>query len=152
MIHSSVKILPGAKVIGDVKIAQNSSIWFNAVVRGDIGSIIIGSSSNVQDNCVIHSPAEIGDYVSIGHAAVVHGCHIHDNCLIGMNSTILDGAKIGKNSIVGAGAVVTEGKEFPDGSLILGVPAKAVRELTPEEIKAIKDNALSYVELAQKEE
>lgn len=153
MIHESVRIFPGAKVMGDVRIAKLSSIWFNAVLRGDIEYINIGKCSNIQDNCVVHTsnkyPVEIGDYVSIGHAAVLHGCRIHDNCLVGINSTILNGTKIRKNSIVGAGAVVTEGKEFPKGSLILGVPAMAVRQLNKEEIENIKNNALRYVELAK---
>lgn len=152
MIHESVKIFPGAKVIGEVKIAENGSIWYNAVVRGDIGSIEIGKYSNVQDNCVVHSPAVIGDYVTVGHAAVVHACRIENNCLIGMNSTILDGAVIGKNSIVGDGAVVTQGKEFPEGSLIMGIPAKVVRPLTQEQIANLKKHAVSYAELAQKGE
>jgi len=150
MIHESVKIFPGAKVIGDVKIAENASVWYNAVIRGDIGSIEIGKYSNVQDNCVVHSPAVIGDYVTIGHAAVVHACRIEDNCLIGMNSTILDDAVIEKNSIVGAGALVTQGKEFEDGSLIMGVPAKPVRSLSPEEIENLKKHAIKYSQLAQK--
>jgi carbonic anhydrase/acetyltransferase-like protein (isoleucine patch superfamily) len=148
MIASNVKIFPGAQVMGDVEINEKSSIWYNAVVRGDIGSIKIGKYSNIQDNCVVHSPTVIGDYVTVGHAAVVHACQIEDNCLIGMNSTILDGAKIGANSIVGAGAVVTQGKEFPEGSLIMGIPAKAVRELGEDEIENLKKHAVRYAELA----
>lgn len=151
-VHKSVKIFEGAKIIGNVKIYAKSSIWFNAVLRGDIEPITIGKCSNVQDNCVVHSsknfPVTLGDYVSIGHAAVVHGCEIGDNCLIGMNSTILNGVKIGRNCIVGAGAVVTEGKEFEEGSLILGIPAKAVRKLTDNEIDSVKDNAVRYTKLA----
>lgn len=128
------KILPGAKVIGDVKIGKKSSVWYNAVIRGDLAPIKIGSYSNIQDNCVIHVTdkhgVKIGDYVSVGHGAILHGCKIKDNVLIGMNATVLNAAVINENSIVGAGAVVTENKEFPPGSLILGVPAKVVRELT----------------------
>lgn len=124
-IDGSVKIFEGAKIIGNVNIDAESSVWFNAVLRGDIDSITMGKYSNVQDNCVIHTskdhPVKLGDYVSVGHAAVLHGCEIEDNCLIGMNSTVLNGAKIGKNSIIGAGAVVTEGKKFDEGSLILGI-------------------------------
>ncbi|MDP3035874.1 MAG: gamma carbonic anhydrase family protein, partial [Methanobacteriaceae archaeon] len=126
---------------------------YNAVIRGDIESIIIGNFSNVQDNCVVHSsreyPVELGDYVSIGHGAVVHGCKLGENVLVGMNATILNGAEIGENSIIGAGAVVTEGKKFPPESLIIGLPAKAVRTLSEEQIKSIKDNALRYVELSK---
>ena len=149
MIHKSVKIFPGAKVVGDVKIGERSAIWYNAVVRGDMGSITIGKYSNIQDNCVVHSPAVVGDYVTVGHAAVVHACIIHDKCLIGMNSTILDAAKINKNSVVAAGAVVTQGKEFPPGTLIMGVPAKAVRELNKEEMENIKNHAIRYAKLAK---
>ncbi|MBM4241352.1 MAG: gamma carbonic anhydrase family protein [Euryarchaeota archaeon] len=155
MIHESVKIFPGAKVIENVEIGKLSSIWFNAVVRGDIEPITIGKYSNIQDNCVVHTskdyPVEIGDYVSVGHAAILHGCSVGDNCLIGINSTVLNGAKIRKNSIVGAGAVVTEGKKFSEGSLILGVPAKAVRQLQEEEIGNMKNNAIRYMELAKSE-
>lgn len=152
-VHESVKIFEGAKIIKNVKIDEDSSVWYNAVIRGDMSSITIGKCSNIQDNCVIHSsydfPVILGDYVSVGHAAVLHGCKIGDNSLIGINSTILNGAKIGKNSIVGAGAVVTEGKEFQDESLILGVPAKAVRKLKEEEIERVKENALRYKRVAQ---
>jgi carbonic anhydrase/acetyltransferase-like protein (isoleucine patch superfamily) len=109
VIHESVRIFPGAQVVGDVKIGEKSAVWYNAVVRGDMGGITIGRYSNVQDNCVIHSPAELGDHVTVGHAAVVHACKIRDNCLIGMNSTILDDAIINSNSIVAAGATVTPG-------------------------------------------
>ena len=152
-LHKSVRIFEGAKIVGNVKIDTESSIWFNAVLRGDIELITIGNHSNIQDNCVVHSsknfPVNLGNYVSVGHAAVLHGCEIGDNCLVGMNSTILNGVKIGKNCIVGAGAVVTEGKEFDDGSLILGVPAKAVRKLTGGEIDSIKDNAVRYTILSK---
>jgi len=152
MIYSSVKIFKGAQVIGRVNIARESAVWYNAVIRGDIEEISIGEYSNIQDNCVLHSsrdyPLKIGSYVSVGHAAVIHGATIQDNCLIGMNSTLLNGSVIGKNSIVGAGAVVTEGKKFPKNSLILGMPAKAVRKLETQEIKAVNDNALRYAQLA----
>lgn len=149
MIHRTVKLFSGAKIVGEVKIGQNSSVWYNAVIRGDMGSITIGESSNIQDNSVVHSPAKIGDFVTVGHSAVVHACTVEENCIIGINSTILDGAVIRKNSIVGASALVTAGKEFPEGSLILGVPARAVRQLGQEEISRIKDNALRYVELSR---
>ncbi len=149
MIHRTVKLFSGAKIVGEVKIGQNSSVWYNAVIRGDMGSITIGESSNIQDNSVVHSPAKIGDFVTVGHSAVVHACTVEENCIIGINSTILDGAIIRKNSIVGASALVTAGKEFPEASLILGVPARAVRQLGQEEISRIKDNALRYVELSR---
>ena len=149
MIHRTVKLFSGAKIVGEVKIGQNSSVWYNAVIRGDMGSITIGESSNIQDNSVVHSPAKIGDFVTVGHSAVVHACTVEENCIIGINSTILDGAIIRKNSFVGASALVTAGKEFPEASLILGVPARAVRQLGQEEISRIKDNALRYVELSR---
>ena len=154
-VDKSVKTFEGSKIIGNVKIDAESSIWYNAVLRGDIESITIGKYSNVQDNCVIHSsknyPVELGDHVTVGHAAVLHGCKIEDNCLVGMNATVLNGAKIMKNCIVGAGALVTEGKEFEEGSLILGAPARAVRKLTDEEIEGIKDHAVRYAKLAKNE-
>lgn len=154
-VDKSVKTFEGSKIIGNVKIDAESSIWYNAVLRGDIESITIGKYSNVQDNCVVHSsknyPVELGDHVTVGHAAVLHGCKIEDNCLIGMNATVLNGAKIMKNCIVGAGALVTEGKEFEEGSLILGAPARAVRKLTDEEIEGIKDHAVRYAKLAKNE-
>jgi len=154
MIHPSTMIFPGVHVTGNVFIGEKSSIWYNAVIRGDIEAITIGRFSNVQDNCVLHSskgfPLYIGDYVSVGHAAVLHGCEVDDNCIIGMNTTILNGSHIQKNSIVAAGSVVTGGKVFPEDSLIMGVPARVVRELEEEEIKGIKDNALRYLKLSQK--
>ena len=154
MINPTVKILKGAQVLGDVNIGMKSSVWYNAVIRGDIEDINIGEFSNVQDNCVLHTskdfPLNIGSYVSVGHSAVLHGTTINDNCLIGMNSTLLNGSVIGQNSVVGAGAVVTEGKKFPEGSLLLGMPARMIRKLEPYEIKSVKDNALRYAELADK--
>lgn len=152
-IKESAVILDGAHVIGDVELDENVSVWFGAVLRGDVSSIKIGKNSNVQDNCVVHCskdfPVEIGENVSIGHGAVIHGCTIEDNVLIGMNATVLNGAKIGKNSIVGAGAVVTEGKEFPENSLILGLPARAVREITPEQTQHILNNSQNYLNLSK---
>ena len=154
MIHPSVKILKGAKVLGNINIGRQSSVWYNAVIRGDIEDINIAEYSNIQDNCVLHTskgfPLQIGSHVSVGHAAVLHGTKIQDNCLIGMNATLLNGSVIGADSIVGAGAVVTEGKKFPDRSLILGMPAKMVRKLETREVQSIKDNALRYAELASK--
>jgi len=148
------KVFNGAKIIGEVEIGDNSSIWYNAVVRGDIEPIKIGSYSNIQDNCVVHTSKGfkviIGDYVSVGHAAVLHGCRIKDNVLVGMNATILNGSTIQENSIIGAGTIVTEGKEFPPESLILGVPGRFIRKLTIEEINSIKENALRYSKLAGK--
>ncbi len=152
-INKSVVVLKGTVIDGNVNIDEKSSVWFNAVLRGDIEPLNIGKFSNIQDNCVLHSskgyPLIIGDHVSVGHAAILHGCTVGDNCLIGMNATVLNGAAIKKNSIVGAGAVVTEGREFPEKSLILGVPAKSVRTLQNEEVKNIKDNAINYARMAR---
>lgn len=149
----SVIICPGAQVLGDVELGENASVWHGAVIRGDVAPIKIGNNSNVQDNCVIHCsdefPVVVKDNVSIGHGAVIHGCTLEDNVLIGMNATVLNGAHINKNCIVGAGAVVSEGKEFPEGSLILGVPAKAVKQLTPEQVAHIQENADKYCEISK---
>ena len=149
----SVIICPGAQVIGDVELGEDVSIWHGAVLRGDTDSITIGDNSNVQDNCVVHCtkgfPVVVKKNVSVGHGAVIHGCTLEDNVLIGMNATVLNGAHIGKNSIVGAGAVVSEGKEFPERSLILGVPAKVVKELSDEQVQSIQDNADNYVKLSK---
>jgi carbonic anhydrase/acetyltransferase-like protein (isoleucine patch superfamily) len=154
MVNDNFFLLKGAIIDGNVNLNEKSSIWFNAVVRGDIEPVTIGRHSNIQDNCVLHSskgyPLNIGNMVSVGHAAVLHGCTIEDNCIIGMNSTVLNGAIIKKNSIIAAGAVVTENREFPEGCLILGIPAKAVRKLKKDEIKTIKDTANRYVEMALK--
>ncbi len=152
-INDNAVIFPGAHVICDVELEENVSVWYGAVVRGDVAPIKIGKNSNVQDNCVLHAtkgkPLTIGENVTIGHGAVVHGCTLEDNVLVGMNATILNDAHIGKNSIVGAGAVVSEGKEFPEGSLILGVPAKLVKECNQEQIESIKENADHYVRLSK---
>ena len=151
-MSDEAKVFDGAKIIGDVKLSKESSIWYNAVVRADIESVSIGERSNVQDNCTVHvsegKPVSIGKNVSIGHNAIIHGCTIDDDVLVGMGAIILNGAHIRKNCLVGAGALVTENKDFPEGSLIIGSPAKAIRQLTDDEIKNIKDNADEYVNLA----
>jgi len=136
-IHPSVFVADGAQIWGDVEIGANSSVWFGAVIRGDEGKVIIGEETNIQDNCVLHSdlnlPVIIGNRVTIGHGSVVRACQIGDNTMIGMNSTIMSGVAIGKNSVVGAHSLVTYNEKFHDNSLILGVPAKRVRDATPEE-------------------
>ncbi|MBQ6218458.1 MAG: gamma carbonic anhydrase family protein [Methanosphaera sp.] len=151
-MSDKTKIYDGAKLIGDVTLNDEVAIWYNAIVRGDIEPIKIGKRSNVQDNCTIHvskdKPVTIGESVSIGHGAIIHGCTIEDNVLIGMGAIILNGAHIAKNCLVGAGALITENKEFPEGSLIIGSPAKAIRKLSEEEIKGITENADNYVKLA----
>ena len=151
-IDSNVFIAPGAQIIGDVNIKSGSSIWYNAVLRGDEGAICIGSNTNIQDLVMVHvsknTSTVIGNNVTVGHGAIIHGCTIEDNVLIGMGSIILDRAQIGKNSIVGAGSLVTQGKYFPEGSLILGSPAKVKRPLTEEEIENVQSSAKNYAALA----
>jgi len=153
VVEEDVFLAPGCQIIGDVKIAKGSSIWYNATLRADIGSITIGEFTNVQDNSVIHIDTEyptiIGCYVTIGHNAIIHGCEISDNCLIGMGATILNGAKIGEGCLIGAGALVTENKIIPPKSLALGVPAKVIRKLTDEEFEQIKEHAKEYYNLAK---
>ncbi len=160
-ISSSAWVAPGATVVGDVEIGDECSIWFGVVIRGDVHKIRIGKRVSVQDLSMIHvthykkpdksdgSPTIIGDDVTIGHKVMLHGCTIEDGCLIGMSATILDDAVIGKESIVGAGALVTKGKKFPPRSLILGSPAKVVRELTEEEVKELYNSAKRYVKFMQ---
>ena len=153
-INENAYVSESVDIIGDVKVEENVSIWFGARLRADMNKIVIGANSNIQENAVVHvdieSPVIIGENVTIGHSAIIHGCNISNNVLVGMGSTILNNAKISKNSIVGAGALVTQGKEFEEGVLILGNPAKAVRKLSEEEIKSIKRSADNYVALSKK--
>ena len=149
LIDKSVFIADGAKVIGNIEIGKDSSVWFNAVIRADLDEVKIGDNSNVQDNAVIHTSdgfgVSIGDNVTIGHGAIIHGCTIKDNVMIGMGAIVLNGAVIEENCIIGAGALVPQGKVIPAGSLAFGNPVKIVRQLTDKEIESIKDNAISYV-------
>jgi carbonic anhydrase/acetyltransferase-like protein (isoleucine patch superfamily) len=142
-------IAPDAQVIGRVRLEQDGSIWFGAVLRGDNEEIVIGTRSNVQDGALLHTdpgyPLTIGADCTIGHHAILHGCTIADNSLVGMGATLLNGAKIGRNSLVGANALVTEGKEFPDNSLIVGSPAKLVRTLDAEVVARLRESAAVYV-------
>ena len=146
-------VAPSATVIGDVTLGLQSSVFYGAVLRGDIARIVVGEGSNIQDNAVVHLAddfdAVIGAWCTIGHAAIVHACTIEDECLIGMGSTILDGARIGARSIVGAGAVVTQRMVVPPGSMVLGTPAKVVRSLSDIEQRALKAWAEKYVEVAK---
>lgn len=153
-IDESCYLSESVDIIGDVIIEKNVNIWFGTRIRADVNKIIIGENSNIQENSVVHvdtnSPAIIGKNVTIGHGAIIHGCEIENNVLVGMGTTILNNAKIGKNTIIGAGALVTQGKEFPEGVLILGNPAKAIRKLTNEEIDSIQSSADNYVVLSKK--
>lgn len=149
-VDKSVFIADGAKIIGNVAIKRDSSVWFNAVIRGDVHFIRIGEGTNIQDGCVLHVTnekfsLEIGNDVTIGHNAVVHGCTVKDSVLIGMGAVILDGAFINSNAIVAAGSLIKEGFTVPEGVLVAGVPAKIMRELTGTEIDKIKLSALGYV-------
>jgi carbonic anhydrase/acetyltransferase-like protein (isoleucine patch superfamily) len=149
-IHESVLIAEGAFIIGDVEIGKDSSIWFNTVVRGDVNYIRIGERTNIQDLTMVHVtykkfPAFIGNDVSIGHSAVIHGCYINDNAVIGMGAKILDGASVNSFSIVAAGSVVKERFAVPEGTLAAGIPAKIVRDLKPKDIEKIKQNAKNYL-------
>jgi carbonic anhydrase/acetyltransferase-like protein (isoleucine patch superfamily) len=147
-----VFIAKGAVVLGDVSLGAHSSVWFNAVLRGDINRIVVGHHTNIQDNAVLHLADDyacvVGNYVTIGHSAIVHACTVGDEVLAGMGSTILDGAVIGKQSLIGANALVTQGTEIPPGSLVLGSPARVVRRLTMEERGSLKRMAEKYVALA----
>jgi carbonic anhydrase/acetyltransferase-like protein (isoleucine patch superfamily) len=149
-VAESAWVAPGAYVIGDVHLGEESSVWYGAVLRGDTEPIRIGARTNVQDGCVLHAdpgyPAMVGEGCVVGHNAVVHGCEIGANCLVGMGATILNGAKIGEGSIVAAGAVVPEGREFPPRSLIVGIPAKHIGEVTDEQAADIERGASEYVE------
>lgn len=151
-VHPTAFIAPGAVVLGDVRIHEDASIWFNCVLRGDVNYIQVGKRSNIQDLSLMHGvinryPVIIGDDVTMGHCAVAHGCVIEDNCLIGMGAKVLSGAVVGANSIVAAGAVVREGQIVPPNSLVAGVPAKVKKTLSDDEIAMIRDyrdNYLSY--------
>lgn len=147
-------IAPTAVLVGDVVVGPEAGIWFGVVARGDIETITIGARSNVQENCVLHTdrgfPLTIGANVTIGHAAIVHGCTIGDNSLIGMGATVLNGAVIGKNCLIGANALVTEGKVIPDNSLVMGAPAKVVREIDAEGEAGLAASAERYVQNAKR--
>ncbi|RZJ20007.1 MAG: gamma carbonic anhydrase family protein [Haliea sp.] len=153
-MHDTAWVADSAQVIGDVELAEGVSVWFGTVIRGDTESVRIGRGSNIQDASVLHAdpgvPLNIGENVSIGHQVMLHGCTIGDGSLIGIGAVVLNRARIGKNCLVGAGSLVTEGKEFPDGSMILGSPAKAVRQLSPEQIEGLKTIAHHYVENARR--
>lgn len=152
-VDESAFVAPSAHLVGDVELRAGSSVWYTAVLRAEFEPIVLGERSNLQDGVVVHTdsgkPARIGKGVSVGHRAVLHGCTIEDDCLVGMGSVVLNGAVIGKGSLVAAGAVVQEGAVIPPRSLVAGVPGKVRRELTDEEVDKIRDNAEVYVDLAK---
>lgn len=147
-VHERAYIAPGAQVIGRVKMMEFSSVWYNTVVRGDVNRIEIGHYSNVQDNSVIHVadnyPAILGDFVTVGHGAVLHGCKIEDHCLIGMGAVVLTGAVIGQGSVIGAGALVKEKQVIPPHSLVVGVPGRVIKTVPPAEWDRIHAQAVKY--------
>lgn len=148
-IHPTAFVEASAQIIGDVAVGEDSSVWFQSVLRGDVGSIRIGARTNVQDGTVVHVSssysAMIGDDVTIGHRAVLHGCIVHDGCLIGIGAIVLDGAEIGAECIIGAGTVITQGMVVPPRSLVFGVPGKIRRGLTDTEVRSLKERASRYV-------
>jgi carbonic anhydrase/acetyltransferase-like protein (isoleucine patch superfamily) len=153
VLEGDCYIAPDASVIGDVRLGPDTSVWFGAVIRGDVENITLGRGSNIQDGAVLHTdpgaPMLLDEYVTVGHQAMLHGCRIGRNSLIGINATILNRASIGANCIVGAKALVTENKQFPDGVLIIGAPARVARELTAEEIARLRGSAERYIERAR---
>ncbi len=153
-IHPSVFIAPGAHIIGDVEVGQESSVWFGSLVRGDVHSIRIGVRTNIQDGCILHVtrgkwPLFIGDEITVGHRVTLHGCTVSSRCLIGMGALVLDGCEIGEGSIIGAGSVVAEGTVVPPRTLVLGVPAKVKRDVTETEWENILSLANNYVQYAK---
>ena len=149
-VHPTAYVDQSAQVIGDVELGQDSSVWMNVVIRGDVNAIRIGDRTNIQDGTIIHvmrgtHPTNIGNEVTVGHAAILHGCTIHDRVLIGMGATLLNGADIGEDSIVAAGSLVPEEKKFPPRSLLMGRPAAVRRELSEHEVSSIRDYAERYV-------
>jgi carbonic anhydrase/acetyltransferase-like protein (isoleucine patch superfamily) len=149
-IAASAYVDASAQVIGDVELGERSSVWPNVTIRGDVNFIRIGDESNVQDNSVVHVdhdgyPTIVGNRVTVGHSVTLHGCVIEDDCLIGIGAIVLNGARIGKGSVIAAGALVPERMEVPPGTMVMGVPAKVKRELTPEERERFRENAQNYV-------
>lgn len=153
VVHASAWIAPGAVVVGDVEVGEGSSVWFGCVVRGDVNHVRIGRRTNVQDVTTIHvtsktHPTIVGDEVTIGHRVVLHGCTIKDRCLVGIGSVLMDGAVVGPEAVVGAGALVPPGMVVPPRTLVMGSPAKVKRDLSAEEVEALRKSADNYVEYA----
>ena len=152
-VHESCFVASNAVIIGGVTLEKDANVWFSAVIRGDSENITIGEGSNIQDCAVLHCdhgfPLTVGRNVTVGHSAVIHGCNLGDNVMIGMHATLLNGCIIGEGSIIGAGALVREGQVIPPNSLVVGVPAKVVRETSAEQVEGIINNAQHYVEIAK---
>lgn len=152
-IAESAWVADSAQVMGDVTLGEGASVWFGAIARGDSDRIVVGAGSNIQDGCVLHAddglPLVVGERVTVGHQVMLHGCTVGDESLIGIGAIVLNGVKIGRNCLVGAGSLVTEGKVFPDGSMIMGSPARVVRQLTPEQIQGLRKSAQHYMDNAQ---
>lgn len=152
-VSQAAFVAANATLVGGVRLAAGSSVWYGAVLRADTNDITVGKNSNVQDNAVLHTEAEhpvvIGENVTVGHSAIVHGCTVGDGCLIGMHATLMNGCVLGKNCVVGAGALVPQGMAVPDNSLVLGVPAKIRGEVTPEQAEYAVENTRHYVALAR---
>lgn len=151
VIGEKVFISPTASVVGDVRLGEGANVWQGASIRGDLGPITIGRYSTVQESCVVHmdpgKDVSVGDYVTVGHGAVLHGCHVEDECLVGMNATVLDDVKVGKGSLIGANSLVT--KDIPPNSLVMGSPGKVVKETSQDQREFIRENAELYYRLAQ---
>jgi len=152
-VDKAAFIADSADIIGEVKLGEDSTVWFNAVIRGDIAPVVVGKGTNIQEGALLHvnhdAPCIVGDGVTIGHGAIVHGTKIGDRCLIGMGAIVLNNSEIGEDSVVGAGALVTEGKIFPPKSLIVGSPAKRIREITDADMERIKKGVQTYIELGK---
>lgn len=147
-VDDTVFVAPGARIVGRVKIGAHSSVWYNVVIRGDVDEVHIGSHTNIQDGSVLHEdggfPLVIGDHVTVGHNAVLHGCHVGDGAVIGMGAVVMSGAKIGANSVLGAGSLLPQGREIPPNCMAMGSPAKVVRELSEQEMESFSKLAASY--------
>lgn len=149
-MDNTAYIAPNATIVGDVFLEKDVSVWYGAVLRGDSGPIHIGAGSNLQDNCIVHEQTTVGRLCTVGHGAILHGCTIADGCLIGMGAIVLDGAVLEEGCLVGAGALVTGRTHAPAGSVLLGNPAKIIKQLTPEQLEQQKQNAFHYIEAGKK--
>lgn len=150
-IHETAFVAPNSTILGDVVLGQGSAVWYNAVLRGDLDSIVVGDNTNIQEGCILHckkgEDVKVGSHVTVGHGAILHSCHVGDNTLIGMGAIVMENSEIGNNCLVAAGSVITPRTKIPDGSLIAGSPAEVKRVLSEQEIVEIKNNANQYINL-----